>query len=100
LAFFLPRAASASPDTKALVDTFLAEDSAFASTLKKSEALGQVVPPVSLSPGVERRLLDEAQRNARLKLKIIGGAIAAAAFLLFAALCGAMWLAVFRLGAG
>jgi hypothetical protein len=96
----LCRADEASPDTKALVDAFLAEDSAFASTLKKSEALGPVVPPVSLSPGVERRLLDEAQRNARLKLQIIGGAIAAAALLLFAGLCGAMWLAVFRLGAG
>jgi hypothetical protein len=96
----LCRAGEASPDSKALVDAFLAEDSAYASKLKKSEALGPVVPVVNLSPDLERRLLDEAQRNARLKLQIIGGAIAAAALLLFAGLCGAMWLAVFRLGAG
>ena len=96
----LCRAGEASPDSKALVDAFLAEDSAYASTLKKSEALGPVVPVVNLSPDVERRLLDEAQRNARLKLQIIGGSIAAASLLLFAGLCAAMWLAVFRFGAG
>ena len=96
----LYRAGEASPDSKALVDAFLVEDSAYASTLKKSEALGPVVPVVNLSPDVERRLLDEAQRNARLKLQIIGGAIAAAAILLFTGLCAAIWLAVFRLGGG
>jgi ferric-dicitrate binding protein FerR (iron transport regulator) len=96
----LCRAGEASPDSKALVDAFLAEDTAYASILEKSEALGPVVPRVDLSPDAERRLLDEAQRNARLKLQIIGASIAAAAFLLFAGLCAAVWLAVFRLGAG
>jgi len=96
----LCRAGEASQDSMALVDAFLAEDSAYASTLKKCKALGPVVPPVSLSPDAERRLLDEAQRNARLKLQIIGGSIAAAAFLLLVGLCAAIWLAVFRFGAG
>jgi len=93
-------AGEASPDSKALVDAFLAEDSTYASTLKASEVLGPIVPVVNLSPDVERRLLDEAQRNARLKLQIIGGAIAAAALLAFIGLAGAIWLAVFRFGGG
>ena len=96
----LCRADEASPDSKALVDCFLAEDSAYASKLKASEALGPVVPRVALSPDAERRLLDQAQKNARLKLQIIGGAIAAAAILLFTVICAAIWLAVFRLGGG
>mgnify|MGYP001826276932 CR=1 FL=1 len=96
----LCRAGEASPDSKTLVDAFLAEDSAYASMLKKSQALGPVVPRVDLSPDAERQLLDEARKNARLKLQIIGGAIAAAAILLFTGLCAAIWLAVFRLGAG
>lgn len=96
----LCRAGEASQDSKALVDAFLAEDSAYASTLKASQALGPVVPAVNLSPDAERRLLDEAQRNARLKLQIIGGSIAAAALLLFIGLCAVIWLAVFKFGAG
>ena len=96
----LCRAGEASPDSKTLVDDFLAEDSAYASKLKESQALGSVVPAVNLSPDAERRLLDEAQRNARLKLQIIGGAIAAAALLAFVGLAGAIWLAVFRFGGG
>ena len=99
-ALAMARVALAGTDSKALVDTFLAEDSAYASKLKASEGLGPVVPRVDLSPDAERRLLDEAQRNARLKLQIIGGAIAAAAILVFTGLCAAIWLAVFRFGAG
>jgi hypothetical protein len=87
----LCRADEASSDSKALVDAFLAEDRAYASTLRESETLGPVVPVVRLSPDAERRLLDEARGRARLKLQIIGGSIAAAALLLFAAFSAIVW---------
>jgi ferric-dicitrate binding protein FerR (iron transport regulator) len=88
----LCRAGEASPDSKALVNAFLEQDSALASTLSESERVGQVVPAVRLSPDAERRLLDEASARARLKLQIIGGSIAAAAVLLLAAFGSVIWL--------
>jgi hypothetical protein len=88
----LYRAGEASPDSKALVNAFLNEDSALAATLQRSETVGQVVPGVRLSPDAERRLLNEARDRARLKLQIIGGSIAAAAVLLLAAFGGIVWM--------
>jgi ferric-dicitrate binding protein FerR (iron transport regulator) len=82
----LCRSGDASADSRALVDAFLAQDAHFASVLKQSEDLRRVVPSVRLSPDAELRLLLEAQKQARLKLLIIGGCIALPALLGFGAL--------------
>jgi ferric-dicitrate binding protein FerR (iron transport regulator) len=66
----------ASADTRALVDAYLAQDADFAGRLKASRDLRSVMPPVRLPPDAELRLLQAAQRNARTKLLIIGGAVA------------------------
>lgn len=78
----------ASADSRALVDAFLAEDTAFAESLKESEAMNTIVPRVTLSPDAERRMLDDAAKNARLKLLVIGGSVTLAAVLLLAAFAG------------
>jgi hypothetical protein len=68
----LYRAGDASPDSRGLVEAFLAGDAAFASTLKESETLSHVVPPVRLSPEGELRLLQDAQQRAREMAAEIG----------------------------
>ncbi len=75
----------ASADSRALVEAFLAADAAFAESLKEGETMNTIVPHVHLSPDAERRMLDEAVKNARLKLLILGGSITLVAALLFAA---------------
>jgi len=82
----LCRSGDASADSRALVDAFLAQDAQFASVLKQSEDLRRVIPSVRLSPDAELRLLLEAQKQARLKLLIIGGSIAVTACLVLGAL--------------
>lgn len=88
----LCRAGDATPDSRALVDAFLAEDPAFARTLQASDKLANVLPPVRLSAEAERRLLDEARQRARMKLMVIGGAVAIVGTLLMVALAGALFL--------
>jgi hypothetical protein len=90
----LYRAGEASNDTRSLVDSFLAVDVSFASVLRESESLPRAMPALRLSPDAERRLLDAARDKARLKLFVIGGAIALAGFIMLTALGGAMWLAI------
>jgi ferric-dicitrate binding protein FerR (iron transport regulator) len=94
----LCRTGDASADSRALVDAFLAQDPAFAESLKESEMMNTIVPHVQLSPDAERRMLDDAARTARLKLLVIGGSVALVAALLFAAFAGVL-LVVFRHGA-
>ncbi len=94
----LCRAGDASAETRALVDAFLAADPELAESLKKEEeTMSTIVPQVRLSPDAERRMLDDAARNARLKLLIVGGSVALGAALLFAAFAGALIL-TFRHG--
>ena len=88
----LYRAGEASVDSRGLVEAYLAGDAAFASTLKESEMLSHVVPPVRLSPEGELRLLQDAQQRARTKLLVVAGSIAAGAVLLFAAFAGVLWV--------
>jgi len=82
----LCRNGDASPDSRGLVDRFLAEDADFAATLRESARLGNVTGDLRLSPDAERRLLDDARGRARLKLFVIGGSVAAAFFLLVSSL--------------
>ena len=93
----LYRTGDASADSRALVDAFLAQDTAFAETLKESEKMDTIVPPVRLSPDAERRMLDDAAKTARLKLLVVGGSAALVAVLLFAAFAGAL-MVFFRAG--
>ncbi|MBN2169807.1 MAG: hypothetical protein JW819_00640 [Candidatus Krumholzibacteriota bacterium] len=88
----LVRADEASTGSRALVDAFLAEDGAFAATLRESERRSGVMPALSLSPDAERRLLDEARKRARLKLLVVGGGIVLAAIMLFTALAALIFL--------
>jgi hypothetical protein len=74
------------------VDAFLAEDPTFAHTLRASEKLVSVVPPLRLSPDAERRLLDDTRQRARMKLMVIGGAVAIGGAILMVALVGALVL--------
>ncbi len=86
----LYRSGEASPDTSALVDAFLARDPSFATTLEEAETMTEIVPPVTLSPDAERRLLADIHQRARTRLLIVAGAVAAASLLLSVALAGAL----------
>ncbi len=88
----LCEAGAATTDSRALVDAFLAADPGFAETLRASERLVDLVPPVRLSPDAERRILDDARRRARMKLMIVGGAVAMGGLLLLVALLGAVFV--------
>jgi hypothetical protein len=77
----LYKSGDASTDSRALVETFLAEDRALAEKLRLSESLSGVIPGIHLSPDVERRLLDDARQRARTKLLLIGVGIALAGLL-------------------
>ena len=91
----LCRSKEASADSRALVDAFLSEDAPFASTLKESEKLPGAMPALRLSPDAERRLLDQARERTRLKLLVIGGAIAVGGFLMLVAIFGLLFGRVF-----
>lgn len=93
----LCRTGAASADSRALVDAFVAEDPGMAELLEENETMNTIIPHVSLSPDAERRMLDDAARNARLKLLVIGGSVALGAVLLFAAFAGIL-LVFFRHG--
>jgi ferric-dicitrate binding protein FerR (iron transport regulator) len=88
----LSRSGDASPDSRALVDTFLAQDPSFSATLKESEAMNELVPHVHLSPEAERRFLDDARERARTKLLIMGGSVVLTAVVLLAAFAGAIFV--------
>ena len=88
----LYRAGDASVDSRGLVEAYLAGDAAFASTLKESEMLSHVVPPVRLSPEGELRLLQDAQQRARTKLLMVAASIAMAGLLIAATFAGALWV--------
>lgn len=90
----LCRAEEASADSRALVETFLAEDRALAATLEASGRPKQFVPRVQLSPDAERRLVDDARDRARAKLMLVGAAIGLTGLLLLTALAGALFLVV------
>jgi hypothetical protein len=87
----------ASADSQALIEAFLAEDTAFAGVLRESAARRQAVPPLRLSADAERLLFDEARRRTRNKLLLIGGGIGLAALLLLIALSAVLFL-TFRAG--
>ena len=89
----LYRSGDASADTRALVEAFLDQDEAFATTLRRSESLPRVMPGIRLSPDAERRLLDEAGKRARMKLLLIGGSIALVGLLAIVSLLGVLYLA-------
>jgi hypothetical protein len=88
----LVRADEASADSRTLVETFLAQDPAYAETLRASESLRGVVPAVRLSADAERRLLDDARERAQMKLLIVGGSIVLGALVLLTALVGALFV--------
>ena len=92
----LCRSGDASPDSRNLVEAFLAEDAGFASRLQESERVAHVVPAVRLSPDAERRLLDDARERAQAKLVLIGAVVALVGFLMLAALGGAMYFVAFN----
>jgi ferric-dicitrate binding protein FerR (iron transport regulator) len=89
----LCRSGDATADSRALVDAYLAEDGSFVSTLQEGERLTGAMPALRLSPDAERRLLDDARGRARMKLLVVGGAIALVGFLALVALGGALLLA-------
>lgn len=77
----LYKAGEVSPDSRRLVDAFLAEDPAFSGMLQESERLPGALRGVHLSPDAERRLLDDVRQRARTKLLLIGAGIALAGLL-------------------
>lgn len=87
----LYQAGEVSAAGRALVDAFLSGDDQFAASLQESDKLVRAMPTVRLSPDAERRLLHEASERARLKLLVIGGAIALTGFLTLAALAGLLF---------
>jgi ferric-dicitrate binding protein FerR (iron transport regulator) len=89
----LCKSGDASPDSRALVDAFLASDPALAEKLRRGESLSPVIPHIRLSPDAERRLLDHARRRARTKMLLIGAAIAVAGLLAIGAFVALLVLA-------
>lgn len=87
----LCRSGEASAGSRALVESFLAEDRPFAAKLQESTTMIPELPAVQLSPEAERVLLDDARDRARLKLLIVGGAVGLGGLLLLGALAGAIW---------
>lgn len=67
----LCRAQEASAASRALVEAFLAQDAAFAAQLEESAMQPVDFSALRLSPDAERRYLDDARANARLKLGLI-----------------------------
>ena len=82
----LCKSGDASADSRGLVDAFLAGDEEYAEKLRQSDRLAGVMPGVRLSPDAERRLLDDARQRARVKLLLVGGAIALVGLLAIGAL--------------
>ncbi len=89
----LYRAGEASAETSALMSNYLAGDPELAAELERNQAMN-VMPPITLSPEAERRMLDDARSRANHRLLLIGGAIAVVAFLSLAGI-----VALFFLGA-
>ena len=71
----LCKSGDASPDSRALVDAYLASDTEFATQLKEIDTMTTALPNVTLSPDTERRLLEEARSKARTKLLLVGGGL-------------------------
>ncbi len=84
------RSGEASEDSRALVEAYLADDTTLAATLRAGDAIGPIVPALRLSADAERRLLDDARQRARLKLMVVGGAVALGGLILLIALAGAL----------
>jgi hypothetical protein len=81
----LYEAKEASPDSRALVEAYLAEDAAFVSLLRGGGPR-RAVPELRLSADAERQLLDDARVRAQARLKLVGGSIVLAWFLAAAAI--------------
>jgi len=90
----LYRSGEASPDSRRLVDAFLAGDRDFAARLRESARLTSAVPAHRLSPDAELQMLHDARERARMKMILIGAVIAVFGL----ALVGALALAFFRFG--
>jgi len=88
----LYRSGEASGETRGLVEAFLKADAPFATLLRESETLTVAARAVRLSPDAELRLLEEAQRRARFKLRIVAAAVGIGGVLLLTALAGALYL--------
>jgi ferric-dicitrate binding protein FerR (iron transport regulator) len=88
----LCQSGDASADSRKLVDAYLTDDVTLAATLETSEKLRRAMPALRLSPDAERRLLDDARKRARLKLMVIGGAIAMVGIIALVALGGVLFL--------
>ena len=88
----LYRTGEASADSRAVVEAYLTSDPEFAATMKESDRVVTAMPGVRLSPDAELRILADAQQRARTRLLVIGGGIAAAAFIILVALAGAMFV--------
>ena len=80
----------ASADSRALVETFLTHDPAFAAEIQRSETM-TAMPPVQLSPDAELRIIEQARYQARAKLLLIGGGLVLAGITLIGALLGALF---------
>ena len=87
----LCRSGDASAGSRALVDAYLAQDSALAEELRRGDNLAGVMPGFRLSPDAERRLLDDVRQRARTKLLLVGGTIALCGLLAIAAFIGALY---------
>jgi ferric-dicitrate binding protein FerR (iron transport regulator) len=82
----------ASPDSRALVERYLASDREFSETLRRSAALGTAVPQVRLSSEAERRLLELARERTRNWVLLAALAIGVFGVIVLAVLGGALFV--------
>lgn len=92
----LCRTHEASADSQGLVESFLAEDRAFAASLETSVRLPHAMPRVQLTPDAERRLVDDARDHARMRLMLVGAVVGLTGLILLTALAGALFLVACR----
>src|SRR5262245_54318620 len=86
----LVQGGEASPDSRALVERYLAEDREFSETLRRSADVAAVVPQLRLSSEAERRLLDQARERTRSWVLLAAFGIGVLGILILAALGGAL----------
>jgi len=92
----LVRSGEASPDSRTLVESYLASDEPYRTLLEGADAVARGVPPLRFSPDAERELIAAARERVRMKTWLIGAVIGIAGLLAFAAFGGVLYVFIAR----
>jgi len=87
----LYKAGEASSDSRRVIEAYLAEDNAFRTVLKESDAIRRGMPEVALSPDAEMQMIAIARERIRTTVWLVGAAIGAFVFVSMAFIGGALY---------